>query len=128
LRNLVHKICLHYVIDEILLKLALNSRQSIIPASSNRLSLWQLSCATSDIIFKLFKAVSICWCLNFYFLCEASAKYNNNIESQVSTFMYISYMLQQKLDKLCLFTFPVQLVKYYPGLSMTMTRRQTHHK
>jgi hypothetical protein len=112
LRNLVYKICLHYVIAEILLELALNNRQSIIPASSNSFSLFQLSCATSDITFKLFKAVSICLCLNFYFLCEASAKYNNNIESQVSTFVYISYMLQQKLEKLCLFTFPVELVNY----------------
>ena len=38
-----------------------------------------------------------------YFLCEASAKNNNNIEIQVSTFIYISYMLQQKSDKLFIY-------------------------
>jgi hypothetical protein len=48
----------------------------------------------------------------FYFRCESSAKNKTNIESQVSTFVYIRYMLQQKLEKLCLFTFPVQLVSY----------------
>ena len=111
MRNLVHRICLYHDIAEILLKLTLNTSQSIIPTSSNSFSLFQLSCATSDIIFKLFKAVSICLCFNFYFLCEASAKYNNNIESRVSTFIYISYVLQQKLDKPCLFPFPIRLVK-----------------
>jgi len=124
LRNLVYRICLHQDIAEILLKLALNTSQSIISAYSNSFSLFQLSILTafnnlkimsevaSDIIVKLLKAVSICLCLNFYFRCEASAKNKTNIESQVSTFIYISYMLQQKLEKLCLFTFPVKLVKY----------------
>jgi hypothetical protein len=111
MRNLVYKICLHHHTADTLLKLALNTNQAIIPASSNSFSLFQLSCGTSDIIFKLMKAVKICLCLNFYFRCEASAKNNTNIEIQVSTCIYISYMLQQNLDKLCLFTFPVQLVK-----------------
>ena len=34
----------------------------------------------------------------FCFRCEASAKNKMNIESQVSTFVYISYILQQKLE------------------------------
>ena len=82
--------CLHHDIAEILLQLALNTSQSTILATSNSFSFFQLSCATSDIIFKLLKAVSICLCLNFYFLCEASAKNKTNIESQVFTFIYIS--------------------------------------
>ena len=110
MRNLVYKICLHHHTADILLTLALNTNQSIIPASSNSFSLFELSSGTSDIIFKLMKAVKIFLCLNFYFRCEASAKNNTNIEIQVSTFIYISYMLKQKLDELCLFTFPVQLV------------------
>ena len=60
MRNLVYRICLHHYIAEMLLKLALNTSQSIIPTSSNSLSLFQLSCATSDINFKLLEAVSIC--------------------------------------------------------------------
>jgi hypothetical protein len=81
MRNLVHRICLYHDIAEILLKLKLNTIQSIIPAPSKSISLFELSYSTSDIIFKLLKAVNICLCLNFYFRCEASSKNNNNIES-----------------------------------------------
>jgi hypothetical protein len=104
LRNLVCIICSQHHIAEILLKLPLNTSQLIIPAPSNSFSLFQLSCATSDKIFKLFKAVNICLCLNFYVRCEASAKNKINIESEVSTFIYILVLCHNKNQKFCLFT------------------------
>jgi hypothetical protein len=100
LRNLVCRIISQHDIAEILLKLALNTSQSIIPAPSNSFSLFQLACATSDKIFKLFKAVSICLCFNFYCRCEASAKNKINIESEVSTLV----LCHNKNHKFCLFT------------------------
>ena len=91
----IYIICSHHDIAEILLKLALNTNQWIIPAP--------LSSETSDIIFKLLKAVSICLCLNCYFRCEACAKYKTNIESQVFTFIYISHITKSS---------PIQLKTY----------------
>ena len=111
MRNLVYIICLDHDIAEILLKLALYTNQSIIPASSTSFIFSIVMC---DLWHNLqfVEGGQYLLMFEFCFRCEASAKDKTNIESQVSTFVYINYMLQQKWEKLCLFTFPVQLVNY----------------